>query len=256
MIVKIGHASLDENKKVKNGKAGDQTGKEVTVQDWYKRNWVAVFRAKDVKIAEQIAKTMEQACLNNNIGYDQSQRTTLYEQTKKLNWDITKVKEKCECDCSSLVAVCINAAGIKVSKDMYTGNQEEALKRTGCFEILKDVKYLETSDYLKRGDILLGPGHTAIVLSNGTSASQSTIDSAKSFSNSLAGVYKVSATNLNVRQGAGTHKKVITTIPKGTEVRCYGYYTKNLDINWLYIQFTYNSKKYTGFASARYLIKN
>ena len=253
MTVKIGHARSDENNKARGGKVGDQTGKEVVIQDWYKRDWTAVFRAKDSKAAEKTAKAMEQACNNNNIGYDQGQRTVLYEKAKELKWDLTKIKEKCECDCSSLVAVCVNAAGIKISKDMYTGNQKAVLSATGKFEILTDSKYLTKADYLKRGDILLGPGHTAIVVSDNTIYDK--IDSAKSFSKALAGIYKVTATKLNIRCGAGTLKKAIIVIPKGTEVTCYGYYTKALNTTWLYIQFTYNGKNYTGFASAKYLIK-
>jgi uncharacterized protein YraI len=81
------------------------------------------------------------------------------------------------------------------------------------------------------------------------------IDSAKSFKNSFAGAYTITASKLNIRSGAGALKKVIVVIPKATEVRCYGYYTKILGINWLYVQFTYNGVKYTGFASSKYLVK-
>ena len=126
---------------------------------------------------------------------------------------------------------------------------------TGKFEVLTDAKYLTKADYLKRGDILLGPGHTAIALSDGTAIANDTVEAAKGFNKSLAGTYRVTAVKLNVRCGAGTLKKVITTIPKGTVVKCYGYYTKVLNTPWLYIQFTYAGKKYTGFASADYLIK-
>ena len=248
MSVKIGHASSDENGKAKGGKAGDQTGGEVVIQEWYLRTkgWTAVFRAKDVKVAEKIAKVMEQACVNNSIGYDQGQRVTLYEHAEKCGFDLSKITEKCECDCSSLVAVCVNAAGIKVSKDMYTGNQKALLHNTGKFDILTDRKYLVKSDYLKRGDILLGPGHTAIVLSS------TTIESAKSFDKKYAGSYKVTASKLNVRQGAGTDKKVLVTIPKGTEVTCFGYFTRLNNI-WLYVQVLHNNQIYTGFVSSKYL---
>ena len=80
-------------------------------------------------------------------------------------------------------------------------------------------------------------------------------DSARSFSQPLAGTYTVTASALNVRHGAGTAKKIMTTIPKGTKVRCYGYYTQWLDSLWLAIQFTYKGVKYTGFATAKYLKK-
>lgn len=251
MSVKIGHASIDENSQSKGGKAGDQTGREVFIQDWYKRDWNTVFRAKNHNVAEKIAKTMEDTCSNDNIGYDQGQRTTLYEFAKASNWDISKIKNKCECDCSSLVSVCVNAAGINISKNMYTGNQKKVLSLTNKFDVLEDAKYLVKPDNLKRGDILLGNGHTAIVVSN----SNSTIERAKSFLASYAGTYNVTASSLNIRCGAGTNKTVITVVPKGTKVACYGYYTKQQEAVWLYLQLTHNGTKYTGFASSKYLSK-
>lgn len=252
MVVKIGHAHSDENRRSNGGKAGDQTGGEVLIQDWYLREqgWSVVFRAKDTIIAEKIAQTMERACINNNIGYDQGQRTTLFENASKLNWDVSKVLEKCECDCSSLVAVCVNAAGISVSKNMYTGNQKAVLEATRKFKMLTNTEYLTKPDYLKRGDILLGPGHTAVVVSVGNN-----IDKAKSFSSIYNSIFVVNTANLNVRAGAGIHKNIFVTIPKGTRVKCYGYYTKILDTVWLYVQFTYKGTKYTGFVSKKYLAK-
>lgn len=276
MAVKIGHASIDENRSAHGGKAGDQTAKEVCTRSWYSKPWTSVIRPKDSTNAEKIAKAMEQACANDNIGYDQYQRTTLYTQAKALNWDISKIETPCECDCSSLVAVCVNAAGIVVSKDIYTGNEKAALSATGAFTVLTDSKYVGKADYLKRGDILLGKGHTAIVLTDGdgvsTAPNSNTAndtpqtetpvtsevrakDSARNFIRTLAGTYTVTASWLNVRHGAGVNKKIMTTIPRGTKVKCYGYYTQYMGTNWLAVQFTYNGTKYTGFASAKHLKK-
>lgn len=254
MTVKIGHAHSDEYNKAKGGKAGDQTGNEVVVQEWYLRTkgWTYVFRAKDTRVSEKIATVMEQACSNNNIGYDQSQRTTLYTYAEKYSWDLSKIIEKCECDCSSLVAVCVNAAGIRVSKDMYTGNQKTVLSNTSKFKILSDKKYLITDKHLKRGDILLGPGHTAVVLS---AAEAPQLEKAKSFLKTYSGTYRVTADQLNLRYGAGKDRKIITTLSKGTKVKCYGYYTSHFDTDWLYIQTTSNGSDFTGFVSARYLTK-
>lgn len=170
MSVYIGHASIDERGKAKGGTAGDQTGKEVYKRTWYSKPWHTVFRPKSAAVAEKIAKAMEQACVNNNIGYDQNQRTTLYTQAKAKSWDISKVTTKCETDCSALVAVCCNAAGVTVSKDMYTGNETAVLKDTGKFDVFTASKYVNGTDYLMRGDILLGTGHTAIVLTDGNKA--------------------------------------------------------------------------------------
>lgn len=171
MAVKIGHASIDENGNISGGSAGDQTTKEVCTRDWWAMGWNKVIRAKDSVVAEKIAKAMEDACANDNIGYDQSNRTSLYAQAKAKGWYILKVSTKCECDCSSLVAVCVNVAGISVSKDIYTGNEASALKATGAFSVLTASKYLTADTYLQRGDILLKEGsHTAVVLSNGAKA--------------------------------------------------------------------------------------
>lgn len=78
---------------------------------------------------------------------------------------------------------------------------------------------------------------------------------AKSFNRSVAGSYSVTASaGLNVRDSAGTGK-VLTTIPKGTVVRNYGYYSVVKGVKWLYVQFTYKRITYTGFYSSAYLTK-
>ena len=55
MAVKIGSARIDENGKAHGGQAGDQTGKEVSTQNWYlhSKGW-RVFRAKNPSVAEKI----------------------------------------------------------------------------------------------------------------------------------------------------------------------------------------------------------
>lgn len=60
---------------------------------------------------------------------------------------------------------------------------------------------------------------------------------------------------LNIRTGAGTNKSILVTIPKGTKVSMYGYYTTVSGVNWYYVQFTYNKILYTGFCSSKYLKK-
>lgn len=170
-MIKIGQASRDERMRYSGGIAGDQDGREVLIREWYSRPWNKVLRCKDVAKAEKIAVAMEKACRNDYIGYDQSQRTTLYSLCKANEWKIEDIKTPCETDCSALVAVCVNAAGIKVSGDIYTGNEAVALLRTGEFELLSAPKYLLSDEYLKRGDILLYEfHHTAIALQDGRKA--------------------------------------------------------------------------------------
>ena len=77
---------------------------------------------------------------------------------------------------------------------------------------------------------------------------------AMAYLGTLKGTYKTT-TSLNVRNGAGVTKKRLVTIPKGTKVKNYGYYTNHLGTKWLYVQFTFDGVKYTGFASGKYLEK-
>lgn len=175
MAVLIGNARKDENGALHGGAAGDQTGKEVMVQYWYSYPWNYVIRPKSTLVAEKIAACMETLCKGNLVGYDQYQRTTLWTQMEKVGFDASKLTTKCETDCSAMVAVCVRAAGIGISKDVYTGNLRQALVATGQFDVLSDSKYLSTSNYVKRGDILLNTvHHVAVALSNGTYAGTST----------------------------------------------------------------------------------
>ena len=256
MSVLIGNASIDENGNITNGIPGDQTGKEVWVRDWYDDNWTDVLRPKTKDLANKIASLMEEACSNNNIGYSQNDRLSLYREAKKLNYKISAISTPCNCDCSSLVAVCVNGAGIDVNPDMYTGNESLALLRTNYFDIYRSPEYLVRSSYLKRGDILVSRyRHTAIVLSDGAKVSPDgiekiTIEDARNFSKDVAGIYRAT-TNVYVRCGAGKAYKAINVLKEGEVCRCYGYYTLEGDKKWLYVQ----RLKMVGFVSSKYLKK-
>lgn len=172
MAVKIGSARIDENGKAYGGKAGDQTGKEVSTQNWYKhsKGWV-LLRAKDPVKAALIAQAAAAGCANNKIGYDQYQNQTLWNKAKLVGYDPSKVKDECETDCARFVRVCCAFAGITAS-DFYTATEASALMATGQFDKLTANKYTTQSDYLKVGDILVTKtkGHTVVVLSNGPKA--------------------------------------------------------------------------------------
>lgn len=172
MSVKIGSARIDENGKARGGKAGDQTGKELSTQSWYKhsKGW-RVFRAKSPEVAEKIAQDMQWACDNKHIGYDQGQRLTLYNVSKPLGFNCKAVTTDCETDCSALVRVCCAYAGIMLP-NFRTPTEPAALLDSGAFIELTGSKYTDASTYLKRGDILVTKtqGHTVVVLSNGSKA--------------------------------------------------------------------------------------
>ena len=162
MAVTIGNARISEFGTV-NGKRGDQTGKEVMTQPFSTGGkWEYCIRPKSATVAQKIAHAMVQACKNNNIGYSQTDRTSLSVAAAKVNYDLSKVG-KCNCDCSALVAVCVNAAGIHVSPYMYTGNELALLKQTGKFTVITGADQCKRGKNLRAGDILLRKGHTAIV---------------------------------------------------------------------------------------------
>ena len=175
--VKVGSARIDENGHATGGKAGDQTGKEVSTQNWYKhsKGW-RVLRAKDAEAAEKIAQAMQWACDSPLIGYDQNQRETLRKAVMPLGWDIRKLTTAVETDCSALVRVCCGWAfqrdlGTDVSY-FNTTTMCQALLKTGLFIELTGSRYTDQQDYLHRGDILCTKtqGHTVVVLSNGSKA--------------------------------------------------------------------------------------
>jgi LysM repeat protein len=183
MTIKIGHASLSEDKSTGwDGKAqaGDQTKKEVCTRKWYDGNWDYVLRAKDSKVAEKMAKTCEAGCTNDLIGYDQSQRLTLNDQAKKVGYDLSKIKTACECDCSAFMCVCALSAGINVEPSLRTATMKQGFDRTGAFNILTDKKYLTSDKYLKRGDILVRAGvHTVMALEDGSEVKKEVVKPAE-----------------------------------------------------------------------------
>lgn len=187
MISNSGH---DENNKYSGGKAGDQTGTEWQMRTWYSRPWNCVLRHPDPNIRNLIAELAEEAAANDKIGYDQSQRTTFWDELTKVGYHPKNITNPCEADCSAGVAAIVKAVGYltgdaklkAVSQHVYTGNERSALRNAG-FEVLTASKYLTSDACLVRGDILLNDNaHTAINCGNGSSAGSTTTSSASTTS--------------------------------------------------------------------------
>ena len=171
MAVKIGSARSSYG----NTAPGDQNnGKEVSTENWHlhSRSWI-VLRAIDPAQRERIALAMERACDNNDIGYSQLTRNTLYENVKSCGFDPARTSKKVNTDCSALVRVCVNFAGIKAG-NFITSSEVRVLMATGAFEQFTDDAHCKSSARLLRGDILVTrtKGHTVVVLSNGAKASE------------------------------------------------------------------------------------
>ena len=167
--VYVGEAIKDEKNNARGGEPGDQTGSEVCIREWRlnPKGW-RVLRAKDPLVAEKIAWDAKAAAANPHIGYDQGDRRTLYDVAKLCGFNCADVSTACECDCSSLVQVCVNYGGIKVGR-FNTASEAKVLLKTGAFEELTGAEYTESPDRLRRGDILVTvtKGHTCICVSDG-----------------------------------------------------------------------------------------
>ena len=189
-MVRIAQASLSENGTSGwdgKAKAGNQNGRELNIKNWYSKPWTVLLRP-DPAIADKIAEYAEQIVKNLNVGYDQSQRNTLWQQYQLTN-DFNKVG-LCECDCSSFATVCAIAAGAKIvygSNAPHTATMERRFTESGSFKAYADKKYLISSDYLKRGDILVRPnGHTVVVLDNGAAHDQASPEGSTSSFTAIA----------------------------------------------------------------------
>ena len=192
-----------------NTKAGDQSGgKEVSTQEYYvaSKGWY-VLRCKDAAKRKKIAEAMQKACDNNDIGYSQGTRNTLYNDIKGKGFDPSKTSKAVNTDCSALVRVCVNYAGITVG-DFITSGEVSALVKTGQFEKLTSDKYCKSSDYLMKGDILVTrtKGHTVVVLTDGRKAEYEALGTK---------MVTVTGNSVNIRYGPGTKYGVAKTMNKG-----------------------------------------
>lgn len=278
----ISNCGSDENGKAHGGKAGDQTGREWRIKSWYDRPWKCILRYKgNSEVNGLLADLAIQSAENDKIGYDQWERQTFWKNLVKANYHPEDIKAVCESDCSAGVMALVKAVGFRlnikalkdVNENLTCRGMRKGLQKAG-FEVLDAKKYLTSEKYLERGDILLNDtAHTAIEVGDGKvkaikdtekpqekpqskpESSQKLINKlqpAMSFSKSLIGAYKVTASSLNMRFGASADKYgVIVAIPKDKNVNCFGYYTETNGIKWLLVTYGNNA----GFCCSTYLKK-
>ena len=266
-MVKISNCGHDERGRYAGGKAGDQTGTEYQIMNWYSRPWLCVLRFNDAKIATMIADMATKAAQNNLIGYDQgtsgnsNDRYSFWRHLKASNYDPAQITVACESDCSASTAAIVKGAGYRlnnarlkaVSIYLTTRNMRAAMKIAGA-KVLTDRKYLTSGDYLKAGDILLNDNHhVAIAVTTGVKAS--TLSTPTILSKTPKWVGKVTANKLNVRTWAGTENPQLKSYPvlaKGNLVDVCDTIKAKDKTDWYYIRI---AGKYFGFASAKYICK-
>lgn len=120
----------------------------------YGEQYLKLYQKKEETKVSKIenAVTMAEAiALDDTHGYDQVDR-----------WGNPNY------DCSGLVINCLENAGIPAKQKgaTYTGNMPEVLPNIGFKNVITSVNLL-TGSGMKRGDVLLGNGHTAFYCGNG-----------------------------------------------------------------------------------------
>lgn len=105
-----------------------------------------------------------------------------------------------------------------------------------CVRSYYDLPYENTVHYRYAGAVYENP-HNVIESCVKT-------ESARSFDRKIAGAYHTND-RYNLRAGAGMNKTVILTLPAGTSVRNYGYYTGE----WYLVKAVVNGIVYTGYVA-------
>lgn len=176
----LSNSGHDENYNYSGGRAGDNSGTEWEIRSWYSYPWNCVLRHPNVEIRALIAELGIEAALNNNIGYDQYERTTFWYQLAKSGYHPKNITVPCEADCSAGVAAICKAVGYlcndsklkNISIDSWTGVMRSGFRAAG-FEVLTASKYLTSSDYILAGDILLNDeNHVCTCISSGSKSGE------------------------------------------------------------------------------------
>lgn len=229
----IANSGSDERGKISGGKPGDQNQKEFCLRSWYSRPWSHIFRHSDPRVRRLIAELAIEAALNDNIGYNQANRTSFWSQLKVSGYRPANITKKCDADCSAGANSIVKAVGYllnieklkNVSSTNTSRNTKAGLKAAG-FQVLTDSKYRTSAKYLLPGDVLLYENHhVAINVARGSKAVgevASSVDTTKPSTGSTtptipsgATKIKITGDSVNIRVGAGTNYEPIKIAHKG-----------------------------------------
>lgn len=257
----ISNSGGDENGGTKGGKAGDQTGREWQLRKWYSRPWPVVLRYPDQSVALEIAKLGIAAAVNDNIGYDQSQRATYWKQLQAVGYDPSKIdaNHKCEEDCTAGVTANVRACGyifgIPALQNLDTSgtrssNMKSRFVKAG-FIALTASKYLTSGNYLLPGDILLYENHhaaTNITLGSKVKSEwhpDSTPITPTEDDKDMKYV-KITGSSVNIRKGPSTDYGTLGAAHEGDKLKYFGFdYPDN---GWHLVEY----QKATGWVSGKY----
>lgn len=157
-------ASIGENGKATGGAKGDQTKKEVKVAPYYEfgQTWVIRFRSKSRGI--KAGKAAKMIAENDNVGYNQNDRVSLFNECVRIGWDINRIDEikPCNCDCSELAVCAVNMAygKVKLNASNTTSTLPGAVKNFPT-NFKRADSAIKTKKF-KKGDMVGKSGHVII----------------------------------------------------------------------------------------------
>ena len=193
--IKIGHARHSEGVTKEDGTidwrdgySGDQYNDdprraEVLIEEYtISSAYDTILRPKNTLLALKSAKACEDACNNPNIGYSQfgtysKNRNSLYTEASKVDFDLSAITTKCNTDCSAFMTLCAIAGGATFGYGLDNGSNAPTCShmkrwftRKNEYQVFTksaNPTYFGSTDYLKRGDILIKDGHTIMILDYG-----------------------------------------------------------------------------------------
>lgn len=193
MSIVFGSARINEIGRASGGRAGDQTGSEVSTQPYYKHaggGWY-VLRPKSAAAAAKIAADTLAACKNSRIGYGQADRDAGVAAAKAVGWDCSRIARAVNLDCSALMRVAIAYATGRDLGDFYTGNQRQVMLASGLFDDVTSRVNQDTGAGLCNGDILVTrqKGHTGAIVSGAGVRAANTSESTGAATTAQKGAY-------------------------------------------------------------------
>ena len=218
-------AKIDENGKIKGGKAGDQTGKEVRITPFSGGKKVySVFRHPDPKVARTIAYYLGDAASNSYIGYNQNDRASFGIEVAKVNYEPMNLTTPCNTDCSAFVSAGIKfafmKAGINKQVDiMTTSTLRSNLPGLGFTEVADigrgTAAQLASTQKMQIGDIAvtISKGHTFVCMGDYYIASETPPLSPGAYGSGSLGGYTAEGEEVDDRQNIDEKKFRFSGLP-------------------------------------------
>lgn len=250
---KISNCGKDENGRYSGGIAGDQTGQEWRIMNWYNQDWQCILRHPNPKVRELLAQLAIEAAQNDHIGYDQSQNRTYWDALRKSGYYPKNIGIDCEADCSNGIVANTKAVGYLLDLpalqqiDVYSTTAMRAAYSNAGFQILTDPQYLIGFDYLVPGDIILNDyQHATTNLGYGKFTSPQTTAAL------APDVGIVNAKLLNVRSKPGIFYSLVTKLKQGTKVTILETVNGTDNDLWYHVKI---NDSLEGYVSAQYIGK-